>query len=65
MPAVSDLIVKTIYYAIHNSLWQDHLLHTREGSPTQEKHHSSGCLSHDEEEEGGEEEEEGKKGEDE
>merc|ERR1711974_57629 len=43
----------------------DHLLHTREGSPTQEKHHSSGCLSHNEEDEGGEEEEEGKKGEDE
>ena len=49
--------------AIHNSLWQDHLLHREGSSLTREKPDSNGCLSHNEEDEDNEEENE--KGEDE
>ena len=54
--------------AIHNSLWQDHLLQ-REGSnlTSWEKPDSNGCLSHNEEDEDhevGEGEEENEKGDD-
>ena len=54
---------------MNNSLWQDHLLHTGEGSGSPTQAHSSCGLSHNEEDEenevgGGEEEDKGKKGDD-
>ena len=36
---------------IHNSLWQDHLLHREGSNLTREKPDSNGCLSHNEEDE--------------
>ena len=58
-----------LLYNINNSLWQDHLLHTGEGSGSPTQAHSSCGLSHNEEDEenevgGGEEEDESKKGDD-